>query len=375
MNKTSFFSFVFISFFSLSLATENKFLTDHSGIVFNVNQSNNLPKAYGFYLVDKEELLGLVPMPVKTIIGLPLRVGNIGYAVDGIAGEPSVTINSTLPVIIVYQQNVDVNNLVLCDMVYEKTMEAQQFNIQNTDKRFFSNVYARDYYDIVDINLWRPKNEISISIEPVEGKMGMYKFIPKSSLIPGNYVFFFKGEVHKDKTVFSSDLKRKASAFFFNIKSNKEKTLNAESSEENMKKLLIEAKVSITSAKNYDIRYSAAPDRTAASKERATIIIYLDKASDSLNNALELANEMINTRAINLIRNSRSGIERAREYYMGGKTAYSEVKKIESELNDYIKEMSEAFPLKDMVQASTQQPSIEANKLKDILEETLTILG
>lgn len=379
MKKSTILSIALILIFTQSISTKTNYNSDYAESMPKNEKASILPRAYGFYLIDKGELIELAPKPVTTIVGLPLRVGNIGYALDGMAGEPYITINSNTPIIIVFQQNVDVNSLLLYEMVYVKTMEAQQFNIQNTEKRFFSNIYKKNYYDIVDINLWRPKNEISLKIEPVEGKFGMYKFIPKSSLIPGNYVLYFKGELHKDKTIFSSDFNRKASAFYFKIKSYEEKTAKAELNEATLNKLLMETKVAVTSAKNHDIRYSAAPNSTSASKEKATIIISLDKAIDSLNQALDIAGEILNPKAVNLIKNSQLGIEEARKSYMGGGggATYSKLKKIEKELRNYLEESSKTIPPKDEGPDSSKNSNIEAmnSNLKNLLEETLATLA
>jgi|GEM_PF-1863055 len=182
------------------------------------SEAPRIPTAYGYYLSDGEALIKLDPRPVIAKIGLPLRAGKSGYAMDGLAGEPSIEVSNKSSILIVYQQNLDVNALCLSELVFVKTKKAYQFNILKTDQRFFSDVYTRDYYDTVEVNLWQPAREIPLSIEPVEGRRGMFRFMPQSALAYGNYAFYHKGEMHEDGTVFSSEPQREASAFYFGIR-------------------------------------------------------------------------------------------------------------------------------------------------------------
>ncbi|MDD1777179.1 MAG: hypothetical protein LUQ65_03350 [Candidatus Helarchaeota archaeon] len=177
-----------------------------------------VPTAYGYYVIDEGHLLKMEPTPVVTKLGLEVggRSG-IGYAMDGFAAEPPLTLRSRSPIFIIYQQNVDPNSFYLSDLVYVRTHQAYQFNIKGTAPQFFRNVYSRGYYDVIELNLWRPRNKMPLRIEPIEGKQGMYRLIPESSLNQGRYAFYFKDAIHPDGTVFAAEANRRSSAFYSKI--------------------------------------------------------------------------------------------------------------------------------------------------------------
>lgn len=179
-----------------------------------------IPAVYGYYVVDGEQLRELEPVSVVTKMGLQPggpRSGNPGSAMDGFAGEPLLSIDSQSPIFIVYQQDVDINDFHLSDLVYVRTQQAYQFNKLGTNPAFFRSTYFRDYYDVIQIDLWRPKNEVPLRIEPVEGKSGMYRLIPKSELKQGRYTLYYGDAVHPDGFIFSTFPNRQSSAFYFKI--------------------------------------------------------------------------------------------------------------------------------------------------------------
>ncbi len=178
-----------------------------------------LPTGYGYYAIDEGQLVELKPTPVIEKIGLsPGGGGRLGYAMDGLAGEPEVTLSTFSPIFIVYQQNIDINSLRLSDLVYIETEQASSFNITRTDPRFFRNVYSRDMNDIIQLNLWRPKTVLPLRIEPVEGKSGMYRLIPQSQLRAGRYAIYIKDHLHLYNMVHATDSSKKYSAFYFRIR-------------------------------------------------------------------------------------------------------------------------------------------------------------
>jgi hypothetical protein len=180
-----------------------------------------LPSAYGYYVVDDGQLISLEPTPVVTKMGL--QVGGLGptsvpgYAMDGFAGEPSLSLGSQSPTFILYQQNIAVDGFHLRNLVYVRTKYAGQFNILGTAPAFFHNVYRCRPDDEIHVNLWRPKNEVVLRIEPVEGKSQMYRLTPASPLKPDRYVLYFENAIHPDGTVFAARGDRQASAFYFRI--------------------------------------------------------------------------------------------------------------------------------------------------------------
>jgi len=186
-----------------------------------------IPMSYGYYVIDEGQLLELKPTPVVTKMGLEVggRSG-LGYAKDGFAGEPSLSLRSHSPIFIVYQQNlvsfefqkpVDISSFRLSDLVYVATKPAYVFNIIGTNPRFFRNVYGRDENDVIQIDLWSPKTEVPLRIEPVEGKHGMYRLIPRTPLRPGRYAFYIKGDINPHNSVITTKSNRKSSAFYLHV--------------------------------------------------------------------------------------------------------------------------------------------------------------
>lgn len=177
-----------------------------------------IPTAYGYYVIDENKLVELKLTSVITKIGIgPGGSKNAGIAMDGFEGEPSIRIKGRLPIFIVYQQNIDVGDFHLRDLVYVDTKQAHQFNKFGTNQAFFRNVYGVDYYDVIQINLWRPGKEVPLQVEPVEGKSGMYRLIPKSPLDSGKYTLYLGNDVNPAGTIFSAAPNRRTSAFYFKI--------------------------------------------------------------------------------------------------------------------------------------------------------------
>jgi hypothetical protein len=186
----------------------------------NSEKASLIPTAYGFYVVDEGQLRELKPSPVITKIGLQPggpRSRLAGSAMDGFAGEPPFSIASQAPIFIVYQQNVNPNDFHLANLVYVSTKQAGQFNYFGTNPMFFRNLYGVNESDIIRIDLWRPKAQIPLRIEPVEGKTGMFRLIPNSPLKPDKYTLYLKDAIHLDGTIFISETDRQSSAFYFKV--------------------------------------------------------------------------------------------------------------------------------------------------------------
>ncbi len=181
-----------------------------------------IPSAYGYYVIEDGKLLRIDPVPVTTIMGLQAggpQTGNPGIAVDGFRDDPSIKLTSQTPTFFIYQQDINAADFHLYDLTYVETMQAYQFNMNKTNPAFFRNVYGRNYYDVLQIDLWRPHNNISVRIGPVDGKPGMYKFIPEQSLTPGKYALFSGDSVHPDNIIFATSPRRTSTAFYFEIQS------------------------------------------------------------------------------------------------------------------------------------------------------------
>ncbi len=180
------------------------------------------PTAYGYYVVDGGALRTLNAAAVTTVIGLApggRLSGNPGYAVDGFSGEPPVSISTPTPVFIVYQQSVDINAHRFSPLELTASMQANQFNINQTAPQFFANVYGgMTPYDTVPINLWQAKGPGQLRIEPVEGRPGMFRLSTTAALAPGRYTIWFGTMLHPVGTVFTAPPSREGGAFYFEIR-------------------------------------------------------------------------------------------------------------------------------------------------------------
>jgi hypothetical protein len=185
-----------------------------------MSSASSLPAAYGFYIVGVHGLRDLELVNVTTKIGLFAGAtigGTAGYAVDGLRGNAPLIVHDLKPSIIVYQQNIDIAAFRLSELTYVRTMKAYEFNMLGTQPAFFRNVYGRGYYDTVQVDLWRPRGQVPIRVEPVEGHSGMYRLIPNSALQPGRYSLYKFGAVHDANLVFASLRGRSSQAFYFTV--------------------------------------------------------------------------------------------------------------------------------------------------------------
>jgi hypothetical protein len=180
----------------------------------------DLPSTYGYYLVTSGMVQGLLPSDVVTVIGIqPLGPGSgqSGFAVDGLAGEaPTVTANTT-PEFIVYQQGFKTGDLHLSKLQHQESMKAYEFNMLGTNQAFFNGIYGRGYYDRVPVGLWRTTGDVHLRVQPVEGRLDMFRFLPERSLEPGNYALFLAGQLHDLGKIFGAAPGRKASAFYLAV--------------------------------------------------------------------------------------------------------------------------------------------------------------
>jgi len=181
-----------------------------------VPQALSLPAAYGYYIQDGHKMSELSPIQVLTKFGLTM--GNRGYAVDGISDQtPLFRVDDHSPTIIVYQQNVQPSMLQLSTLAFVQSMKAGEFNISNANLQFFSRTFNKDPNETISLDLWRPNRNIQLSVEPIEGKMGMFKLVPTTQLEVGKYALYFTDSIHPNEFVFSASLGRQSTAFAFEV--------------------------------------------------------------------------------------------------------------------------------------------------------------
>src|SRR5713101_5478774 len=96
-------------------------------------------------------------------------------------------------------------------------MKAFEFNIPGTRPFLFPSLYGRNYDDTVQVNVWRPKTDVPLRVEPVEGKAGMYRLIPSSPLKPGRYTLYAREALHHEDIILGTGAIRPSAAFYFGV--------------------------------------------------------------------------------------------------------------------------------------------------------------
>lgn len=183
-----------------------------------------LPVAFGYYVVEANEIRSLPVVKVATRVGLAIQgeaaglVGRgAGFAVDGLEGEAPLTIRTATPVFIVYQQNIDVNALLLSELVYISSMKAYQFNIAETGPLVFPSLYGLDPDDTITVDVWRPNTDVPLRIEPVEARPAMYRLIPSSPLKPGRYALYGGEALHHEGIILGTAAISPSVAVYFGV--------------------------------------------------------------------------------------------------------------------------------------------------------------
>jgi len=201
-------------------ALTNAMMPPASSLASGNSETGPVPTALGMYALDGAELNRLAKVTVTTKIGIGPAGGRKpiqGYAVDGLSGEPNLAVRSSKPIFIVYDEGIDLKALHLSRLVYINEMQAYQFNAYGTQPQFFPSVYGLDYKDAIPIRLWRPTADIAFSIEPVEGKPGMYRLIPGATLENGKYAIYTGEEIHRDGIIFATNADRQSDGYYFSV--------------------------------------------------------------------------------------------------------------------------------------------------------------
>lgn len=182
-----------------------------------------LPTEYGYYLLSENRLIPIHASPVINVIGIAMRTGGPGWAVDGVRGQPDFKIKDPSPTLVFYQQNMDVQDVRYGQAAFVTSMTAGQFDGAGpTNPQFFPTIYGVNYNDVVPVNLWRPTQQIQMAVEPIVEKPGMFKVHLQQPLSPGTYLLFFKNMIHMNGTIFATTGESTFFAICFEVGSNGE---------------------------------------------------------------------------------------------------------------------------------------------------------
>ena len=181
-----------------------------------------LPASYGGFLFDGAQYQPLTPARVSVVVGLQLRAGGNGFAVDGFSGEPPQSPMAAPSQLLVYQQNVDIASVHLARLVMVRSMQAYQFNIAtatvNPNPSLYPSLFGVQYNQVIPVNLWRPLAQgIPIRTEPVVERNGMFRLVLDAPLPPGKYALYFGDSVHGSDIVFTTN-GAGGTAYYFEVR-------------------------------------------------------------------------------------------------------------------------------------------------------------
>ena len=156
------------------------------------------------------------------VVGLTLRAGGNGFAVDGFSGEPPQSPVAAPSQLLVYQQNVDIASVHLARLTLVRSLQAYQFNIAtatvNPNPSLYPSLFGVQYNQVIPINLWRPLGQgIPVRTEPVMERNGMFRLIPDAPLPPGKYALYFGDSVHASDIVFTAN-GTSGTAYYFEVR-------------------------------------------------------------------------------------------------------------------------------------------------------------
>jgi hypothetical protein len=181
---------------------------------------SGLPASYGGFLFDGTQYRPLAPTKISVVVGLRLRAGGNGFAVDGFSGDPPQAVPAPSE-ILVYQQNVDIASVHLARLEFVRSLQAYQFYIAtavNPHPDLYPSLFGVDYNQVIPVNLWRPRGQgIPVRTEPVVERNGMFRLVPETTLPPGRYALFFGDSVHASDIIFTTSGGEAGTAYYFEI--------------------------------------------------------------------------------------------------------------------------------------------------------------
>ena len=180
-----------------------------------------MPTEYGYYLLSENRLIPIHASPVRNVIGIAMKTGGPGWAVDGVRGQPDFKTKDPSLTLVFYQQNMDVQDVRYGAAAFVTSMTAGQFDGAGpTNPQFFPTIYGVNYNDAVPVNLWRPTQQIQLAVEPIVEKPGMFKVHVQQPLSPGTYLLYFKTMIHMNGTIFATTGESTFFAILFEVESN-----------------------------------------------------------------------------------------------------------------------------------------------------------
>jgi len=176
-------------------------------------ENTGLPSSEGCYISDDPVSVKLHVKEVETRVGL--SHDNKNFAVDGFGSRHNLYVPTRTPTIIIYQKDVNIEDIRVSLMSFSKELTAVQFDMEHTDRQSFKDVYGKSPDDVIRVNLHCPVRDVEVRIEAVDGKAGMYRLIPVKPLEDGYYAIYAVGTLHGCNNVFRVPEGRKSFAYNF----------------------------------------------------------------------------------------------------------------------------------------------------------------
>jgi len=184
-----------------------------------------LPVSYGSFLFDGAKYRPLAPTKISVVVGLRLRSGGNGFAVDGFSGDPPQSAVPAPSEILVYQQNVDIASVHLARLEFVRSLQAYQFNIAtatvNPRPELYPSLFGVEYNQVVPVSLWRPRDQIPVRTEPLVERNGMFRLVPETTLPPGRYALFLGDSIHAADIIFTTPGGAAGTAYYFEVQAAK----------------------------------------------------------------------------------------------------------------------------------------------------------
>lgn len=154
---------------------------------------SDLPTAYGLYAYDGN---GLTELSLSTVKATGISGAGRKYLIDGLAGEPPHNLSPDIQGFIIHEQWVIAGTIRLGRLDYVRSMKAHEFVADGTSPRFFPTIYGRNYDDVIPVDLWRPRTELPLKVEPVPERENMYRLVPANALDGGRYSLYTTDTLH-----------------------------------------------------------------------------------------------------------------------------------------------------------------------------------
>lgn len=146
------------------------------------------PDFYGYYLLKNGECVEIPMMP--TMYKTCLRGIASTWRIHGLMAEPKIVIENQRPTILIYEKDINIDDLKLGQLYYFEKLRAVDFHGTPPDPPFFKGLCGVEMESLQDLGLWTVVGTYPLRIGPVPNHPDMYRISPKEDLAPGAYAVY-----------------------------------------------------------------------------------------------------------------------------------------------------------------------------------------